>query len=590
MQEVLNISGQVSLVRRFVPVFIAFFCILIISLMLALGSIEVLSAARGYMTGERLWTMARHDAVYDLTLYGQTRDSAYFDRFRQALAIPLSDRAARIEMDKPEYDYNKAFDWLRQGGSHPDDIPGMILLYRCCTEFSAFADAVALWEESDAHLVRLERLGDELRAEISSPAPSRKRLEALLDRVSAVDASARPLEQALDSRFDAAARWLKSTLAWTIYAVVSILTLLGVYLFSRVLTRIRRTEADYQLLVNAFAHTADGIMILDAARRIVAVNHAFTTITGYAPEEVLGDVFTRPRTLKIPGPPLFAVWADTRSTGRWEGEVWNVRKNGALYPMRLSLSAVHDGRRGAADHYIAVFNDISPHKANEERLKHLATHDPLTGLPNRVEFERFCRDAIESARRHGRQVALLYIDLDNFKPVNDTYGHVAGDALLQTIAARMQQVMRETDIVARVGGDEFSILLADLDDASSSYVVACKLLDMLSQPVAIGRGTHRVGASIGVSAYPGDGDDPPTLLRRADAAMYRVKQSGRNGVAFYSVQAELKPRLATSGPQQDRMPLRLKNEARRLWSAQPATSYLMAPTVNPATKRSTKKL
>ena len=550
MQQVFNITGQVSLVRRFVYVLIVFFCILIISLLLALGAVEVLSAARGYMTGERLWSVARHDAIYALTLYGQTRDPAYFERFRQALAIPLSDREARIEIEKREYDYAKASAWLRRGGYQPDEIRGVILFYRCCAELPNFARAVAIWKESDTYLLRLERLGDGLHSEISSAAPSRKRIDELLEQVRAVDADVRPLEQAFDATLDEAARWLKSTLGWAIYAIVSLLIVLGVYLSSRVLGRIRRAEGHYRLLINAFAHTADGIMILDTARRIVAVNHAFTTITGYAPEEVLGEVFTRPKTVKIPGPPLFAVWTDTLSAGRWEGEVWNVRKNSELYPMRLSLSAVHDGRRGAVDHYVAVFNDISPYKADEERLKHLATHDPLTGLPNRAEFDRFCREAIDRARRHGQRVALLYIDLDGFKPVNDTHGHAVGDVLLRTLGARMKQVMRETDIVARVGGDEFGVLLADLDDVSRGYIVACKLLDMLSQPVVSKRGTHHVGASIGISIYPDDGDDPQTLLRRADAAMYRVKQGGRGGIAFYSMLAEPRTQSATPRPDQ----------------------------------------
>jgi diguanylate cyclase (GGDEF)-like protein/PAS domain S-box-containing protein len=225
----------------------------------------------------------------------------------------------------------------------------------------------------------------------------------------------------------------------------------------------------------------------------VTVNHAFTTITGYAPEEVVGRMFARPQSVKIPGPTIYAVWEDVRSTGRWEGEVWNVRKNGEVYPMRLSLSAVYDQRRGTIDHYVGVFNDISPHKANEERLKFLANHDPLTGLPNRAEFERFCREAMARARRRGLRLAVLYIDLDNFKPVNDTYGHAIGDELLKTIGARMKQVVRETDVVARIGGDEFSVLLADIEDISSSYIVACKLLDVLSQPVVTRRGAHPSG-------------------------------------------------------------------------------------------------
>ena len=147
-------------------------------------------------------------------------------------------------------------------------------------------------------------------------------------------------------------------------------------------------------------------------------------------------------------------------------------------------------------------------------------------------------------------MALLYIDLDGFKPVNDTYGHAVGDELLRTLGARMKQVMRETDIVARVGGDEFGVLLADLDEVSRSYIVACKLLDMLSQPVVSKRGTHHVGASIGISTYPDDGDDPQTLVRRADSAMYRVKQSGPGGVAFYSTRSELRTQPAAANTPQ----------------------------------------
>lgn len=546
MQDVLNISGRAGFVRRFVPVFSLSLGIIIVSLLLALGAMEMLSAARAYVAGEGLWSKAQRDAVYSLTLYAQARDSKYYERYQQALAIPLSDHRARLEMDRPDFDYAQAHAGLLGGGNHPDDIPGMIRLYRCCAGYSYFRRAVAIWREGDAHIARLQQLGSELRAEISSGRASPVRIEALLDRVRAVDAAVKPLADAFTATLGEAVRWLKSTLAWAVSATISLLIVLGVYLSSRILARVRRTEDNYRLLADAFAHTADGIMILDGARRIVAVNHAFTAITGYEAGEVVGHIFARPQSVKIPGPTIYSVWEDVRSAGRWEGEVWNVRKNGEVYPMRLSLSAVYDGRRGTVGHYVAVFNDISPHKANEERLKFLATHDALTGLPNRAEFKRLCHEAIDRARRARRRVAVLYIDLDNFKPVNDTYGHVAGDELLKTIGARMRQVMRETDIVARIGGDEFSVLLADLDDISSGYIVACKLLDLLSQPVVTRHGTHAVGASIGVSTYPENGDDPQALLRLADAAMYRVKQGGRNGVSFYS-DPVASPKAATPG-------------------------------------------
>lgn len=537
MQEVLNASEYVTLVRRFVPVFGVFLGIIVVSLLLMLGAMEVLSAVRAYVAGESLWSKAQRDAVYSLTLYAQTDDLAYFKRYQQALTIPLSDHEARTELDKQDYDDAKAYDSLLRGGNHPDDVPGLILLYRCCAKYSDFAHAVAIWKEGDQYITRLELLGDTLHAEISSAKPSQKRIAAILEEVHAVDTGVKPLEDTFTATLGEATRRLKTGLTWAVSTIISVLVVFWIFVYSRVLGRIRRTEEDYRLLVNAFAQTADGVIILNSARHIVAVNHAFTSITGYTAEEVVSQVFSRPQTMKIPGPTLHAIWEDTQSKGRWEGEIWNVRKNGELYPMRLTLSAVYDRRHGSVENYVAVFNDISPHKVHEERLKFLATHDALTGLPNRVEFMSSCREAIIRARRHGQQIVVLYIDLDNFKPINDTYGHVVGDGLLRMLATRMKQMMRETDVVARVGGDEFCVLLADLDEISRGYIVACKLLDVLSQPVVSQRGTHQVGASIGISAYPNDGGDPQTLMRHADTAMYRVKQGGRGGVAFYAVRA-----------------------------------------------------
>ncbi len=537
MQEVLNTSRYVTLVRRFVPVFSVFLGIIVVSLLLILSAMEVLSAARAYVAGGSLWSNAQRDAVHSLALYTQTNDPAYFKSYQQALAIPMNDHNARLELDKRDYSYAKAYDFLRRGGNHPDDIPGLIFLYRCCAEYSDFAHAVAIWKKGDQDIAELERLGDALHAEISSSAPSHKRIAAILGEVRAVDIGVKPLEDMFAATLGEATRRLKIGLAWIVSAIISVLLTFWIFMYTRVFGQIRRTEEGYRLLVNAFAQAADGVMILDSRRRIVAVNRAFTTITGYTAEEVVGQVFARPQTMKIPGPTIHAIWEDTRSRGRWEGEIWNVRKNDDLYPMRLILSAVYDQRHGSVEHYVAVFNDISPHKVHEERLKFLATHDALTGLPNRVEFVSAFREVIERARRYDKRAVLLYIDLDNFKPVNDTYGHVIGDELLRMLAMRMKQMMRETDVVARVGGDEFCVLLADLDDVSRGYVLACKLVDILSKPVVSRRGTHQVGASIGISVYPDDGDNPQSLLCYADAAMYRVKQGGRGGVAFYAIRA-----------------------------------------------------
>jgi diguanylate cyclase (GGDEF)-like protein/PAS domain S-box-containing protein len=499
----------------------------------SLLALEMLSAARSYVAGEGLWSKSQRDAVYYLTLYGQTRDPAYFLRYREALGVPLGDRQARLELEKDDYDYARAYSGFRQGGNNPDDIPGMIRVFRCCAEVSYFARAVAIWRRADEHIAHFEQLGERLRAEVASDAPSRQRIEAILGEVRVVDAEVRPLEEAFTSTLGEAVRWLKSTLVWGVSGVILVLIALGAWIASRTLADIRRTEDKYRIVANAFANTGDGVMILDAQRRIAAVNHAFTAITGYDAAEVVDTALTQPVSVELPGPTLDQVWSQVLATGGWEGEIWNLRKNGEVFAQRLNVSAVRDPG-GAASHYVAVFSDISPYKAYEAKLRHLATHDTLTGLPNRAEFERQCRDAIARARRVGRHVAVLFIDLDGFKSVNDACGHAAGDELLQALGARLCSALRATDSVGRLGGDEFGVLLADLESWVSSATVAQKLLNVLCEPVATAKGIHIVGASIGISAFPCDAEDAAVLLQLADAAMYHVKQAGRHGYHFHS--------------------------------------------------------
>ncbi|MGQ9365036.1 EAL domain-containing protein [Azospirillum sp. ST 5-10] len=293
-------------------------------------------------------------------------------------------------------------------------------------------------------------------------------------------------------------------------------------------------ERNARMADSVFESAHEGIIITDADGTILRVNPAFSRITGYAPAEVVG---ANPRLLNSGRHDRTFyrdLWTTITTAGHWTGEVWNRRKNGEVYPEWLSISAVRDAA-GTVGRFVAVFTDISTVKHQEEALRRLAHHDALTGLPNRVLLADRMDLAIARARRAGKTVAVCYLDLDGFKPVNDGHGHVAGDALLIEVARRIAAVLRSGDTLARLGGDEFVVLLPDRDGAEECGAALARVLAAVAEPAPLpGRDAEvRVTASIGVSLFPDDEGDPDTLLRHADQAMVQAKQAGRNRYQFY---------------------------------------------------------
>lgn len=279
-------------------------------------------------------------------------------------------------------------------------------------------------------------------------------------------------------------------------------------------------------------HTAEAIVVTDARTRIVYVNRSFTRVTGYSWKEVSGKT---PRILHSgrQSAEFYAhMWKCIHSTGRWQGEIWNRRKSGEIYPEWLSITAVKGGR-GRVEHYLAIFSDITLRKREEQELYDLATHDALTGLPNRSFFSERLRHAMVRARRAASLVALLFLDLDGFKPVNDTLGHRCGDRLLQAVGRRLRRSVREVDTVARLGGDEFAVILEQMSRPRDAAMTAKKLLHALARPYQLEGHRAKLTASIGITVYPLDGGDVETLLKRADAAMYRAKTERRNDYRFW---------------------------------------------------------
>ena len=296
-----------------------------------------------------------------------------------------------------------------------------------------------------------------------------------------------------------------------------------------------RHQMQEKLLQTAtvFESTAEGIIFTDPQQKITAVNRAFTEITGYSESEVLGQT---PRILASgQHDKVFfaAMWHQLSNADNWQGEISNKRKNGEIYPNWLTISAVRNSDN-LITHFVAVFSDISSLKHAQARLDHQAHHDPLTNLPNRLLFENRLCEVLADQRRNGQRSAVLFLDLDRFKNINDSLGHPVGDLLLKGIATRLKEQLRDVDTVARLGGDEFIILLPGLKQTNDAQMIAHKLLACFNAPFLAGEHELFISASIGTSVFPDDGDDVATLVKNADLAMYHSKLKGRNRVERYS--------------------------------------------------------
>jgi diguanylate cyclase (GGDEF)-like protein/PAS domain S-box-containing protein len=281
-----------------------------------------------------------------------------------------------------------------------------------------------------------------------------------------------------------------------------------------------------------FEHASEGVMISDPRSNIINVNKAFTLVTGYSHDEVIGKSASLLNSGRQDATFYRTMWQALTETGHWQGEIWNRRKNGEIYLEWLSITAVKNNHNHTT-HYVAIFSDITTIKANEERLHRLAYYDALTELPNRILFNDRLNQAIARASRNNQMVAVMLLDLDRFKIINDTLGHLAGDTLLTDVARRIGNCMRESDTVARLGGDEFIVVLPDLDNINHATLVAQKIIDILSHPFTLENQEVFITASIGISFYPSSGDNAEMLVKTADIAMYHAKEQGRNNYQFY---------------------------------------------------------
>jgi len=295
----------------------------------------------------------------------------------------------------------------------------------------------------------------------------------------------------------------------------------------------RKNEETLRLSAKVFESSKDAIIISDKDNLIISVNQAFTEITGYENQEVIGR---NPKLLQS-GRHEFQfyqqLWAELKMKGYWQGEIWNRRKNGEVYPEWVSISLVYNDA-GDISHHIAIFSDITDLKTSEAHIEFLANYDPLTQLPNRRLFIDRLDQAIKAAARDKSKLAVLFFDLDHFKTINDSLGHSVGDLMLIEVASRISDCMREIDSVSRLSGDEFSAIIADVDEVGSVITIVQKIIEVIRNVFKINNYELHVTISIGISVYPNDGENHEVLLKNADTAMYCAKHNGRDNFEFFS--------------------------------------------------------
>lgn len=298
------------------------------------------------------------------------------------------------------------------------------------------------------------------------------------------------------------------------------------------ITERKQVEEQLRLAASVFAHTGDGVMITDANNRIVEINRAFSGILGYEPEDVIGKDPSLLKSARHQRSFYRSMWQSLEEHGQWQGEVWDRCKSGDIVPLWMTINSVYD-ERGRIRHYVALFRDISEAKRNEQTLWHIAHHDTLTGLPNRNLMHDRLQVAMSEAAREDRQVALLLIDLDGFKQVNDELGHDAGDALLIRVAGILREKVRDSDTVARYAGDEFIVIIKGTHERRDVGTLAQKLVDALRKPQPLKGQPVQVGASIGIALYPAHATNAEDLISKADEAMYQAKHLGKGRSCFY---------------------------------------------------------
>jgi len=517
-------------------------------LLMSVASIATLSSLRAYVNGEGRWSKAEGQAIADLRRYSLSGDEAVYQRFRSQLDVPLGDRSARLQLQSTNPDAALATTGFLAGRNNPADISGMILLFRLFHSSPIMAPSIRFWSNGDALIMQLADIGKRIHDEISNGHPDASYVESLIEAAERVHIRIAPLEDGFSAALGDASRRVTSLLLTALSLCSVALVCFGIAIVRGVLRRNERMVAALRVsqelvyIEQERSHVtlgsiADAVISADQDRRITYMNGAAERLTLWSQTEAAGRCLTDVLSMEQESrdrsvlDKLSNILAGDELSGPAAGVVLQ-RRDGAAVVIHERAAPIRD-RDGHAIGIVLVLRDITHERALAARLEHQAAHDPLTGLANRREFEARLTAAIEDRRVRGTEYALLYLDLDQFKVINDTCGHAAGDGLIRKIAWLISDQVRNSDVLARLGGDEFGALLRNIrgDDAVA-------LAEGIRRRIAElrydwdGR-IFAVNCSIGVIVIDDTLATVGDALSAADQACYLAKDNGRNRVQLY---------------------------------------------------------
>ena len=522
--------------------------IAVLMLSMCVASLSLLSSIRAFVNGEGMWSKAERQAIAELRDYARSGAADKYQGFRTELAVELGDHAARLQLQSASPDYELATRGLLVGRNHADDIPGMMRLFRWFRGSPILAEPLSAWTRADELIAKLEQVGLEIHTAIESKHAAPGALEQLATEAQLIHHQVAPLEDEFSTSLGRTSR-LGYYLLSAVLAICSV-TLVGFGLIishktirrSERLARELRVIEEQAFVAQARSHVtlasiADAVLCTNLANHVTYMNEAAETLTGWSSEEAAQQPIHAVLHI-VQESNVFSITADIarilsgeQRTGAAAGSILK-RRDGSTVAIHEHAAPIRDSRDEVTG-IVFVLRDITQEREFSTQLHHQATHDALTGLVNRREFERRLQHAIDDRQRTGTDHALLYVDLDQFKVVNDTCGHAAGDQLLCQVSSSVKQRLRSGDLLARLGGDEFGILLAGCASAD-----AVSLAELIRQRISEQRFARKdkvfaINASIGVLCLSDHQTTVDDAMSAADQACYLAKDNGRNRVQLY---------------------------------------------------------
>ena len=521
-----------------IAMFLAFIFIL---MLLMQAQMNVLMAVRAYVGAEGSWAKAQKEAVRSLEHYAIYQNEDDYKAYLRFIKIPLGDNNSRIEMQKPQPNLDIAREGFLNGGNHPDDIEYMISLFLRFNHISYISEAIEYWTKGDQFIAELNSEAEQLHGEIKSGSFKPTSVRTHLLKLDAINQHLAEQENQFSFTLAKASRRASDISSKITYLLTFIFTLLGVSISWLIINRIRTVEV-------ALLHSEENLRtILDISpiavriatkhgREVVFCNQSYADLIQNT--HAIGDdpkkYYARPEDYEE----ILAELALGNSVINRQIEL-NIHNGLTVWVLASYMPIQYLGDVAV----LGWFYDISHIKMHESELSRVAHYDLLTGIPNRALLADRMKQAVSQTAREQSMMAVCYLDLDGFKPINDAFGHEAGDYVLVEVAKRIGDTIRGGDTVARIGGDEFVIVLLGLEQGEECVTTLERILAMIAQPIEVKNKINTVSASIGVTIYPLDSEDPDTLLRHADQAMYIAKQSGKNRFHIYDPEMDRRARM-----------------------------------------------